>query len=143
MSQNSIGHFRQRGFKMKKIIKGSLVFTVSLFFMNMVLAHHSAAPFDFTGPVTLKGTVKEFSVLNPHSVIVLEVTDDERGTRDIEFEGMSASVFYRAGYMKSSVNQNDNISMTIAPRHDGGDGGFVMSFITVDGQDIGFRMPGG
>jgi hypothetical protein len=121
---------------MKLFFKGCLLLVLPLFFIKSVIAHHSAAPFDFTGTITISGLVKEFSVLNPHSVIVLEVTDDERGTRDIEFEGMSASVFYRAGYIKSSVNQNDNISMTIAPRHDGGDGGFVMSFITVDGQDI-------
>ena len=127
---------------MKKIPATQLLLFICLIFVNTASGHHSAAPFDFTSPVTLEGIVKEFSVLNPHSVIVLEVTDEERGTRDIEFEGMSASTFYRAGYIVSSVNEDDKISITIAPRHDGDDGGFVISFITVDGQDIGFRMPG-
>ncbi len=103
------------------------------------VAHHSAAPFNFQGPAVIEGTVKQFNVLNPHSAVVLEVTDDERGTRDIEFEGMSASVFYRAGYTNDAVKAGDKIQITIAPRHDGEDGGFIVSFVTADGQDIGFR----
>lgn len=104
-----------------------------------VFAHHSAAPFDFQNQTVVEGTVKEFRVLNPHSFVVLEITDDERGTRDVEFEGMSASIFYRAGYTVGSVKEGDTIQITIAPRHDGDDGGFIMSFVTADGQDIGFR----
>jgi hypothetical protein len=103
------------------------------------LAHHSAAPFDFTNQTVVEGVVKEFRVLNPHSFVVLEVTDEDRGTRDIEFEGMSASIFYRAGYTVGSVKEGDKIQITIAPRHDGGDGGFILSFVTADGKDIGFR----
>src|SRR5690606_4825956 len=48
-------------------------------------AHHSAIRFDLTirdNHVT--GIVKEFVPANPHTKIVLEVTDD-KGTRDIEF----------------------------------------------------------
>ena len=108
---------------------------------SIVLAHHSAAPFDFTQSVVLNGEVKEFSVKNPHSVIVMEITDEERGTRDIEFEGMSASTFYRAGYSRGTVELGDTISVTIAPRHSGEDGGFVMSFETKDGESFGFSGP--
>lgn len=102
-------------------------------------AHHSAAPFNFGEPVVIEGIVKEIRVVNPHTFIVLEITDDERGTRDVAYEGMSASIFYRAGYTTDSVAVGDTIQITIAPRFDGEDGGFISSFTTADGQVIGFQ----
>ena len=40
-------------------------------------AHHSAAMFDFRNPVTTKGTVKMIEVINPHSHIVMAITDKQ------------------------------------------------------------------
>lgn len=101
------------------------------------LGHHSAAPFDFTKSAQLTGTVVQFDVINPHSHIILRVAD-QRGTRDIGFEGHSASNFYRQGWRRGSVSAGDKISVSFAPRRDGADGGFVMQFRTRDGKVIGF-----
>ena len=60
-----------------------------------------------------------------------------RGTRDAEYEGHSASHFYRAGYTRGMVKPGDHIAILIAPRNDGEDGGFIQAF-TVNGQTIGF-----
>ena len=99
-------------------------------------AHHSAAQFDFSKKVTVQGVVKEFNVTNPHTSAVVEVTDS-KGTRDVHFEGHSASHFYRAGYTRDMVKAGDKIAILIAPRRDGGDGGFIQAF-TVNGRTIGF-----
>jgi hypothetical protein len=101
------------------------------------LAHHSAAQFDFAQRVTIEGVVKEFNVTNPHTWAVVEITDDKRGTRDAEYEGHSASHFYRAGYTRGMVKVGDKIALLIAPRRDGEDGGFIQAF-TVNGKTIGF-----
>jgi len=103
----------------------------------VAVAHHSAAQFDFSQRVTVHGTVKEFNVVNPHTSAVVEITDDARGTRDAEFEGHSASHFYRAGYTRGMVKPGDEISILIAPRADGEDGGFIQAF-TVNGKTVGF-----
>lgn len=100
-------------------------------------AHHSAAQFDFRNQVTVEGTVKEFNVTNPHTMAIVELTDDERGTRDVEFEGHSASHFYRAGYTRGLAKPGDEIAILIAPRGDGEDGGFIQAF-TVNDTTIGF-----
>ena len=126
---------------MKKIL---LAMLAGIWFISgsaTVMAHHSAAPFDFANKVTIEGIVKEVKIVNPHSVFILEVTDDKRGTRDIEFEGMSASVFYRSGFTKTSALPGDKIKVTIAPRHDGEDGGFVNSMVSQDGHWYGFGQP--
>ena len=99
-------------------------------------AHHSAAQFDFGKRVTIEGVVKEFNVTNPHAEAVIEVTD-AKGTRDVKYEGHSASHFYRAGYTRDMVKTGDKIAILIAPRHDGGDGGFIQAF-TVNGRTVGF-----
>ena len=98
-------------------------------------AHHSAAQFDLTKFITLEGVVKSFVVKNPHATAVIEVTDS-KGTRDIEYEGHSASHFYRAGYTRDMVHAGDRIAILISPRKDGEDGGFLQAF-TVNGRTVG------
>ena len=103
----------------------------------VAMAHHSAAQFDFAQRVTIEGVVKEFNVTNPHTWATVEITDDKRGTRDAQYEGHSASHFYRAGYTRGMVKVGDKISILIAPRRDGEDGGFIQAF-TANGKTIGF-----
>ena len=122
-----------------KILRFAITLTTLGLATVPATAHHSAAPFNFGEPIVIEGIVKKINVVNPHTFIVLEVTDDERGTRDIEYEGMSASIFYRAGYTTDSVAIGDRIQITIAPRFDGEDGGFIRSFTTAEGREIGFQ----
>ncbi len=103
----------------------------------VVTAHHSAAQFDFAQRVTIEGVVKEFNVTNPHTWAVVEITDEKRGTRDAQYEGHSASHFYRAGYTRDMVKVGDKVAILIAPRRDGEDGGFIQAF-TANGKTIGF-----
>jgi len=107
-----------------------------LLFGTLAAAHHSAAQFDFSKRVTVEGVVEKFNVTNPHAAAIVQVTD-AKGTRDWEFEGHSASHFYRAGYTRDMVHVGDKIAVLIAPRHDGGDGGFIQAF-TVNGKTVGF-----
>lgn len=102
-----------------------------------VLAHHSAAQFDFQKPVNVTGIVKEARFSNPHARIILEVTDDKRGTRDIEFEGHSRNNMIRQGLMPDMMAVGDTITIRIAPMRDGADGGYVTALITEDGKAIG------
>ena len=68
----------------------------------VALAHHSAIRFDLTiRDNMVSGIVKEFVPANPHTKIVLEITDD-KGTRDVEFEGHSRNNYYRAGWKRTS-----------------------------------------
>ena len=96
-------------------------------------AHHSAIRFDLTirdNEVT--GIVKEFTPANPHTKIVLEVTD-EKGTRDIEYEGHSRNNYFRSGWREGMVKPGDTITLIAAPTRDGSDGGYALGVITADG----------
>lgn len=100
-------------------------------------AHHSAAQFDFANPVRITGLVKEARFANPHARIILEVTDDARGTRDIEYEGHSRNNMQREGFRPGMMKVGDTITIQIAPMKDGTDGGYVTALITADGEQIG------
>jgi len=100
-------------------------------------AHHSAVMFDFSQSVEVEGVVKGFRVANPHTRLFLEVTD-ERGTREIEYEGHSRNNFYRAGWRPEKGRVGEKMTVFIAPRRDGKDGGYITAFVTADGEKIGF-----
>jgi hypothetical protein len=105
--------------------------------VTAVLAHHSAAQFDFQNPVNVTGIVKEARFSNPHAKIILEVTDDKRGTRDIEFEGHSRNNMIRQGLLPDMMQVGDTITIRIAPRYDGEDGGYVTGLRMPDGRMVG------
>jgi len=107
----------------------SLVLTAPAF------AHHSAAQFNFQTPRSVDGVIKEVRMANPHMRLVLTVTD-EKGTRDIEFEGHSLNNLYRQGWRPDSVKAGDKITISIAPRKDGNDGGYVVKVKTADGKEF-------
>lgn len=105
----------------------------ALTFAAPAVAHHSAARFDLTiRDQTVTGIVKEFKAANPHTRIVLEVTD-EKGTRDIEFEGHSRNNYYRNGWRVGLVEVGDEITLTAAPMRDGSDGGYALAVTAADG----------
>jgi Family of unknown function (DUF6152) len=98
-------------------------------------AHHSAAQFDFAQTVRVEGVVKEMRVANPHTALILEVTDGT-GTRVIEYEGHSRNNVYRRGWRPDLIHSGDKISIDIAPLRAGGDGGYVKNFILEDGTEF-------
>lgn len=96
-------------------------------------AHHSAAQYDFAQSVTLAGVVKHIRVANPHMELTLEIAD-AKGKHDVAFEGHSANNLFRTGWRKDMVKEGDTITVVVAPRKDGSDGGYVKTVTTADGH---------
>jgi hypothetical protein len=98
--------------------------------------HHSAAAQDFSKRVEIEGIVRKWELVNPHGVVILQVTD-AKGTRNIEYETHSRNNVYRAGYRDGMVKVGDKIKVNIAPNRDGSDGGYIASFVTAKGDKVG------
>jgi len=99
------------------------------------LGHHSAAQFNFQTPASVEGVVKEFRMANPHMRLILTVSD-AKGPHDVEFEGHSLNNLYRRGWRQDSMKVGDKVTISIAPRKDGGEGGYVLSVKTPDGKEF-------
>ena len=114
---------------------GSVGFVVAA--AGVAEAHHSAAQFDFRNTTTVAGLIKVVQFANPHGKLILEVTDDARGTRDIEFESHSRNNMVRQGLLPEMFHVGDTITINIAPMRDGKDGGYVTGLLTEDGRTVG------
>jgi len=68
------------------------------------LAHHAfAAEFDASKPLILKGTVKKWELVNPHSWIHLDVKNPDGSTTEWMIEGGSPNSLFRLGFSKESL----------------------------------------
>jgi hypothetical protein len=80
--------------------------TVSLWLLAAagVLAHHSvAAEYDLDKPIEFSGTVVRMEFVNPHSMLVLEVTNPD-GTKTIwRFQTGAITSLKRLGLVRSSA----------------------------------------
>lgn len=100
------------------------------------LAHHSGAQYDFSKTVTMHGKVKLLDVQNPHTRLVLEIKSKDGKAEDVEFEGHSRNNIYRRGWRPDSIKVGDEITVGVAPRKDGGVGGYVTSYTLADGSEF-------
>ena len=115
------------------IVRRAILLAATAVAPVIAFAHHSASRFDLTiRDNEVSGIVKEFEVANPHTKIVLEITD-EKGTRDVEFEGHSRNNYYRSGWRVGMVEPGDRITLIAAPTRDGSDGGYALGVIAEDG----------
>ena len=110
---------------------------LSMAWIGAANAHHSAAQFDFRNTTQVSGEIKFVRFANPHGKLVLEVTDDEHGARDIEFETHSRNNMVRQGLLPEMFHVGDSITINIAPMRDGKDGGYVTGLLTADGETVG------
>ena len=115
----------------------AVTFALVLTGITAASAHHSAAQFDFGNTVIVSGKVVSARFANPHMRLVLQVTDQKRGTRDIEFEGHSRNNMRRQGLLPDMFGVGDTVTIRIAPMRDGSDGGYVTAVRTPDGKEVG------
>ena len=78
-----------------------------------VLAHHSGAGFGEETKV-IKGTVKQFQFLNPHSWIQVNVTDETGKVAEWSLEWGSPNELGRQGWLKTNKNDRKAHTVTFA-----------------------------
>jgi len=100
-------------------------------------AHHSAAMFDDSRVVELKGVVKELQWTNPH--VWLQVTVDEKGAKkEWSIEAGSPNTLSRNGWRSTSFKPGDAVMVRVNPMKDGSSAGnFIGAKFDADGHTIG------
>lgn len=89
---------------MRKLLLASAAGFVLFSATPSVDAHHAfAAEFDANRPLILKGTVKKWELVNPHSWIHLEVKNPDGTSTVWMVEGGSPNSLFRLGFTKESL----------------------------------------
>jgi hypothetical protein len=102
-----------------------------------VLAHHSAAMFDDSKMLELKGTVKELQWTNPH--IWIQVVFDQDGKKtEWSLEGGSPNSLSRNGWRSTTFKPGDVVTVRFSPMKDGSAAGqFIGARFESDGKTVG------
>ena len=107
-------------------------------------AHHSAFMFDFEAEVTVEGVVKEFQYTNPHSWLLVDVTNDDGTVTTGGFEAEGPSTLMRAGIRRSDLSPGTKLTITGNPMKDGRPAAAWIIATRDDGREFnpraGFRI---
>ena len=105
-------------------------------------AHHSfAAHYDTAKPITVKGTIAEVRLSNPHSWFFLEVEDGAGKTTRWAFEAGTPSGMIRNGYKARELPRGTVVTISGFPARDRANVGMLRQLTTADGRTYGMFGP--
>jgi hypothetical protein len=103
-------------------------------------AHHSAVMFEATKEVTLEGVVKEFQFTNPHSWLLVDVTNKDGSVTTWGFEAEGPSTLLRNGVRPADFKYGTKLTITGRPMRDGRPAALWLKAVRADGAEF---YPGG
>jgi len=96
---------------------------------SIAFAHHSHNSYEITVWTTVEGIVREVHIMNPHSWIYLDVTDENGNTALWALEAANPAQIFENGVEANFVQPGDRIRARIHLLRDGENGG-LLGFIT-------------
>jgi uncharacterized protein DUF6152 len=110
---------------------------VSLFSISdSAFAHHGTANYDMTKVVTVKGTVTDFQFVNPHTLILFDVKNDQGVIEHWQAEATSPNHLVRAGWSKDIIKAGDLISISGFRAKNGSTVMRFQKMVLANGQEI-------
>ncbi len=110
---------------------------ISLLLLSQAaLAHHGTAIFDMTQSATIKGTVVDYELINPHVQMIIKVEQEGGKTQDWNVEAVSLNMMVRAGFRKDSLKAGDTVSVTGHPGKNGKPAMLLMKIVLANGQTL-------
>jgi Family of unknown function (DUF6152) len=114
---------------------------VSGFAATAAEAHHSAAMFDFSQTVIIKGVLKQVTYMNPHVWISVIGSPDGKGEAEQwDVEATSTLQLARMGIQKDTLKVGDKVAVVMHPLRDGRRAGSFVLVATADGKTYGANL---
>jgi hypothetical protein len=112
------------------------------------LAHHAfSAEFDVNKPLTLKGTMKKWDMINPHSWFYIDVKGADGKVVEWMVEGGSPNTLIRLGVTKYTVPVGTELTIEGYQAKEGSNKAVGRNFILADGTrlflSLSSDVPGG
>ena len=120
---------------MKRLVL--IISAFALLFASLPLwAHHGNAAYDATKEVTVTGTVTEWIVANPHSLLKFDVTDDKGNATHWIVESGAASANQARGVRltRQLLKPGDKVVVTLMPAKNGQPVGRIHRLVLPDGR---------
>ena len=109
----------------------------------VAVAHHAfAAEFDVNKPVTLKGTMKKWDMINPHSWFHLDVKGPDGKVTEWMIEGGSPNTLIRLGVTKYTVEIGTELTVEGYQAKEGTNKAVRRNFILKDGTRLFLSLSG-
>jgi len=102
-----------------------------------VFAHHAfSAEFDINKPMTLKGTLKKWEMINPHSWFHIDVKGPDGRVTEWMIEGGSPNALIRMGVTKNTVKIGTELTIEAYGAKEGPNKAVGRNFILPDGSRL-------
>jgi hypothetical protein len=100
-------------------------------------AHHAfSSEFDVTKPLTLKGTVVKWEMINPHSWFHIEVKDPDGNVVEWMIEGGSPNSLIRQGVTKNTIQIGMQLTIEGYQAKDATNKAVGRNFVLPDGKRL-------
>ena len=114
-----------------------IVLAVGVLMSAPLFAHHGSAAFENGKTVTLKGTVKLWTYMNPHCLLTLDVKGDDGNVVQWIVETQAPNIMYPAGYRKDSFKFGDEVTVVVDPVKNGLPIGRIRTATLASGWTLG------
>jgi hypothetical protein len=127
----------------KSLKLGAIVTIVLLLGAVPVWAHHAfAAEFDVNKPVTLKGTMEKWDMVNPHSWFHINVKGPDGKVVEWMVEGGSPNTLIRLGVTKYTIKPGQELTVEGYQAKEGSNKAVGRNFILPDGTRLFLSLSG-
>lgn len=126
-------------------VSRATVFLVALLGLSplVVEAHHAASMFEAEKETTVTGVVKEFQYTNPHSWLLVDVTNKDGSVTTWGFEAEGPGVLMRNGIRKSDFAPGTKLTITGHPMKNGQPAASWIKAVRGDGVEFNPRLRAG
>ena len=100
-------------------------------------AHHSAAAYDRTNFITIRGEVTEYIWVNPHTWVYLRVMGEDGQLQEWALEGESVGQYVRMGWTQDQLEVGDHVEAHVWQLKDGSYGAQLGYLVREDGVILG------
>jgi hypothetical protein len=122
---------------MKKLLStclvGSIIWLAS---PSSAWAHHGYAAYDETTTVSLKGTVTDYELANPHSTMSFDVKDEHGKVENWVAEAGHIRLMQDEGWTRTTLKQGDNVTFFFHPAKNGSHAVDLVKVLLPDGRSL-------
>jgi Family of unknown function (DUF6152) len=141
VQRRNIISYREECLMGKVRFAGYLVLLLGLSLVPwLAYAHHGYAAYDMTKTVTVKGTVVEMTMANPHSSLTFDAKDDSGTLNHWAIEFGTLRGLLSEGWTRETLKPGDEISVSMHPAKNGAKVGVLVGKITfADGRPLAVK----